>query len=171
MEADGEPARIGIRIVVRKVRNTGRIGEPHRYGSGGACGVRSSRQRCRFCGGLEAARQQNAFGVSRAKTGVPAEHDIELFEQVVGQLDDPLIRRKWHDSSLLRLIEYQHWWGGIDRPGCLSHSSTLQPHEELRSAGEPKPVQGSRPRRPSDCNPVFKDKCQRWIGNRYRRES
>ena len=41
-------------------------------------------------------RRLSTLGVSRAKARVTAEHDIELPKQIVGQLNDPLIRRKRH---------------------------------------------------------------------------
>jgi hypothetical protein len=46
------------------------------------------------------ASQQNALSVSRAKTRMLAEHGIELRNQVIGELNYPLIGREWHSFVL-----------------------------------------------------------------------
>jgi hypothetical protein len=100
METNGEPPRICIRVVVGDQRKTGRIGEPHAYRSRRARHVRRPSERHGFRRRSEDARQQDALGVSRAKSGVQAENGVELLDQIVAELDEFLVRRKWHVGSL-----------------------------------------------------------------------
>jgi len=86
VETDSTAARAGTFFIeVRNAGNPGEIGKADRYRRGRASNVRRAGQRLRAGRWCEPAREKNAFGMNRAKTGMMAKEIVKGLKEVLAE--------------------------------------------------------------------------------------
>jgi hypothetical protein len=85
MEADGQSARVCVRIVVWDDRNPGGVGEAHRDRCVFADEMRRPRERFGIVRRGENAREHGALGVCGAEARIESPYPIKLLQQIVGK--------------------------------------------------------------------------------------
>jgi hypothetical protein len=133
-EADREPARVRVRIVVRKERNAGRVREPHGHRCRRTRDVRRLGQRSSAPRGSERPSEHRSLCVRRAKAGVLSEDPRQLVDQVRRQGDQLFVVGQWHrPSSSDGLRDYQSDRDAYRKAASNAPSSSFVTRGEQRS--------------------------------------